>query len=138
MVPAAAVIDIARTYRETPFRHQGRRPGVGLDCVGMLVCAFRAAGLRVPDRRGYGRQPDPAMMAGGLSEALVRHPRTRPWQPADVLWMQFDAPQHLALYTGRSIIHAYAQVGRVVEHRVDPLWVSRVVSVWRHPEVSHG
>ncbi|MBA1147418.1 C40 family peptidase [Ectothiorhodospiraceae bacterium WFHF3C12] len=137
MVPAQGVIELARSYKDTPFHHQGRQPGVGLDCVGLLACAFQAAGVPIRDRTNYPRQPIPADMLDALREHTERVPKRASWLPADVLWMHFDEPQHLALYTGRSVIHAYAQVGRVVEHRMDATWMGRVVSVWRHPGVSH-
>lgn len=130
---AAAVIEAARACRETPFHHQGRQPGVGLDCAGLMVHAFSAAGLRTTDRKRYGREPDPAAMRAALEEVLVLVPVTDAWQPADVLWMRFlDDPQHLALWTGATIVHAYLRVGRVVEHRLDGIWQARIVARYRH------
>lgn len=132
---AAAVIAAARACDGTPFHHQGRQPGVGLDCVGLLIHAFGAAGYRTADSRGYARQPDPAAMRAALERVLV--PATGEPRAGDVLYMRINRdPQHLALVTGAgTIIHACANVGRVREHRLDDRWRRRVVAVYRHPEV---
>jgi len=41
--PAAAMIEAARRCIGTPFHHQGRASGIGLDCIGLIVIALRAA-----------------------------------------------------------------------------------------------
>lgn len=43
------------TYLGTPFRHQGREPGVALDCLGVIVCAAIKTGFVVDDIRTYTR-----------------------------------------------------------------------------------
>lgn len=55
----------AESFIGTPFRHQGRQPGAGLDCVGVWVCALRACGVDVEDVTTYRRLPD--------SRELLRH-----------------------------------------------------------------
>ena len=52
------MIATARACAGTPFHDQGRAPGVGLDCIGLIVIAMRAAGFAVHDRTDYGRRPD--------------------------------------------------------------------------------
>ncbi len=37
-------VRVARSYIGTPFHHQGRLPGVGLDCAGVIVCALAECG----------------------------------------------------------------------------------------------
>jgi cell wall-associated NlpC family hydrolase len=50
----------------------------------------------------------------------------------DLLLMRFSGePQHLAIYTGDTIIHAYERVGKVVEHGMDAAWRRRIVRVYR-------
>ncbi len=58
-------------------------------------------------------------------------------RPGDLLLMRFEQePQHLAIvgdyeFGGLSIIHAYAQARKVVETRLDDVWLSRVVVAYR-------
>jgi hypothetical protein len=42
-----------------------------------------------------------------------------------------NEPQHLAVFEGDNVIHAYESIGRVVEHRLDDKWRKRIVRVYR-------
>ncbi|MFW5970145.1 MAG: NlpC/P60 family protein [Halofilum sp. (in: g-proteobacteria)] len=131
---AADVIAAARACIDTPFHHQGRQPGVGLDCAGLLVHAFSAAGHRTIDDHRYPRAPDPRRMRSVLERILVRV--TDAWRPGDVLYCRIKHdPQHLAIWTGSSMIHGYLTAGRVVEHGMDRRWERRVIARYRHPEL---
>jgi len=137
---ADEVIAAARSCLATPFRHQGRIPGVALDCAGLVVAVARALGLDPVDREGYARTP----AHGVLEQALDSQPCLRRLesknlqQPGDVLLMRFDSdPQHLAILTAdHTIIHSYANVGACVEHRFSNAWISRVCSVYRFSDLT--
>jgi cell wall-associated NlpC family hydrolase len=60
----------ARECLGTPFQHQGRVPGVGLDCVGVAIYAARGVGLNPVDVQGYGETPN----NGALRTALNSQP----------------------------------------------------------------
>lgn len=134
-IKADDILASARSYIGVPFQHQGRSRQC-LDCVGLLLKV--ADDLTVPytDVEGYTRRP-----WGGLLEQtfddhvasgqLVKvEPSQR--QKGDFLMMRFKGqPQHLAVFTGENIIHAYEAVGKVCEHRLDEMWASRIVRVYR-------
>jgi NlpC/P60 family putative phage cell wall peptidase len=128
------LVDIARGYLGTPFHHQGRLPNVGLDCAGVVVCALKACGIAVTDVHGYGRIP-----ANGLFMAAVNKHCDRvdlaAVQPGDLLMFRFrDAPQHIAIVSSVNptrIIHAYQEVGKVVENSLDAAWTARLVGCYR-------
>lgn len=128
------VIAAARAVLDTPFRHQGRLAGRGLDCAGLGVHVARALGLEYIDDITYGRHP-----ANGLFEAaldrqpcLVRIGDPELRQAGDYLLMRFNRePQHLSIVTDRGIIHSYREVGKVCEHRLDALWIGRIVRCYR-------
>ena len=121
---AAAAVPQARAWLGTPWVHQARLPGVGVDCVGLLIGISRALGV-VPqgfDVTGYARQPD--------GHALMRHLRglldyvpLADLRPGDFLCVAFDQhPQHVGVvgdyvHGGPSIIHAINGRG-VVETRL--------------------
>jgi cell wall-associated NlpC family hydrolase len=108
---------------------------VGVDCVGLLACAAREAGLRLEDvPANYGRIPD-----GSLEQYLERYCDR-------ILSMQLELgavlafrvysvrPRHLALLTGLdplTMIHAYQGADLVAEHEITEWWRSRLHSVWR-------
>lgn len=125
------ILSAARGCIGTPFKHQGRIPGLALDCAGLVVSVAKSIGADYIDRPGYSRNP-----SGGLLEsALDDQPcldRVQDRQPGDVLLMRFSGePQHLAIFTGENIIHSYLQAGKVCEHILDDVWSSRIVRVYR-------
>ena len=127
------ILRLARETIGTPFRHQGRTSGNGIDCVG--VAAHVAAGLGLPyiDQAGYARQPS----AGQLEAALDAQPclvRIKVGLAAagDVLLMRFSGdPQHVAIFSGETLIHAFEKSGKVVEHEMNEYWRSRIVRAYR-------
>lgn len=135
---ADEVIAAARSALGTPFRHQGRTVGQALDCAGMIIHVVRVLGIAHADQAGYGRRP-----SGGLLEAaLDGQPgltRVGDMRPGDVLLLRFSGdPQHLAVFTGENLIHAYQPVGKVCEHRLDADWRGRIVRIYRFAGVVHG
>lgn len=127
------IIAAARGALRTPFRHQGRVAGLGLDCAGLLVHVCQVLELSVVDEQGYGRSP----WNGLLEQAIRRQPFLREigrheYQPGDVLLMRFSqAPQHVAIVTDLGIIHAYEHSGSVVEHRLADVWRARITHAFR-------
>lgn len=62
---SAVAEQIARHALElqgTPFRHQGRNPAVGLDCVGLVYVAAKRSGLIVDNFTGYPPCPSPMVV----------------------------------------------------------------------------
>jgi len=146
--PRAIVVNEARTWVGTPYRHQAKVKGAGVDCVGLCLGVGLALDLLPTfDREawrefaGYGRLPNPTKMEAGLRRFLV--PVVGAAQPGDWAWMQWatregrDLPMHMAMLaygpSGPSIIHAFADVGACVEHGFTAEWPARVVSWWRYP-----
>ncbi len=128
---AAIMIAEARACLGTPFHHQGRLPGVGMDCIGLIVVSLRTAGIQVIDRQDYHRRPDGHSLAAAL-EAHGAHP-VADYRPGDVLLFAFDrSPQHVALMSAPDrIIHAYAPAGKVVETFLTAPWKRRLAGIWR-------
>jgi len=135
-----AMVAAARGALGTRWMHQGRLPGVGLDCVGLVVVAARAAGIELEHVPDYGRLPDGVRLRAALEARGVRVALAEA-QPGDVALMAFAQwPIHLGLLAdypggGWSLVHAYAGARRVVEHRLDALWAARVQGVYRFPEL---
>ena len=83
----------------TPFRWGGRRPGVGLDCVGVLAAAATECGAGLKDYKSYGADTDP----DSIMNRLI--PQLEPIAvddalPGDVLvfWIRRkDTPAHIGI-----------------------------------------
>lgn len=125
------VVAAARCCVGSRFRAQGRVPGLGLDCVGVVLVAAAAAGL--------GRIAPGAYALGGdheaVAEAMLAEAGCQAvgsaW-PGDVIVMA-PAPgrRHLGVVTPAGIVHAHAGIGRVVEGPLDPEWI--IIGAWRLP-----
>lgn len=132
------IIEAARECIDTPFRHQGRNPKQGLDCVGLVRYPGVKLGLYAEDVdvRNYGPYPQPEMMHKLLMQFFLPiEPEDK--QPGDIVWMNAPDPQHLAIYTGPTIIHACQQgYMRVVEHGFRSPFPGRVVQWFRYRGVA--
>ena len=125
----------------TRFRHQGRNPATGLDCVGLGLQYAKFLGLPLRDRKAYGRDPDgrlrdsichvlgePVAEGVGCGEHL---------HEGDAVMMEWTpgVPRHVGMITERAgvtyLIHADQRRGGVVEHRLSADWRVRIVAVWR-------
>lgn len=121
----------ARGYIGTPFHHQGRVPGVGLDCAGVIVCAAKACGYDVADIAGYGRIPSNGMLEQAVlchcDQIAIEHVQT-----GDILLFKFrHEPQHLAIFDNGLLIHAYSSIGKVIENGFDAAWRAKLVGCYR-------
>jgi cell wall-associated NlpC family hydrolase len=121
----------------TPWIHQGRTPGVALDCVGFVEAVGRACGavpmdLVIP--ADYGRTPKP-----GALEAFVSGFCTRTYEavPGTLLLLRMPhSIRHVGLCTGETIIHCIQPYG-VVEHGYRHPYTARTASIWRIPNVEY-
>ena len=125
------ILIAARSFLGTPFRHQGRIPGLALDCAGLVVSVAKEIGADYIDRPGYSRNPSGGLLESALDDQPCLE-RVTDRQPGDVLLMRFSGePQHLAICAGDTIIHSYEAVGKVCEHRLASVWAARIVRVYR-------
>jgi lipoprotein Spr len=118
----------ARALLGVPFRLHGRTPEYGLDCVGLVAIAF---GLNDGVPTGYAlRGGDPQHFERALRrQGFVG--RKAEWRSGDVLMLcPGPAQVHLGLWTGESLIHADAGLGRIVETPGIPRWP--ILSAWLH------
>lgn len=116
----------ARALLGVPFRLHGRAPEFGLDCVGLVALAY-GLGDGVPT--GYAvRSRDLAhweriIRANGFAR------RRAGWRRGDLLVVCPGPAQiHLGVWSGASLIHADAGLGRIVETPGTPRWP--VLSAW--------
>jgi NlpC/P60 family putative phage cell wall peptidase len=125
------VVEEARRWIGTPFHHQGRVMGVGVDCAGLVACVASSCGYQSTDVKGYGRTPSKGLLQKTLA-SVTQKISINDVQPGDILLMRFKRePQHLAISTGKGIIHAYEAASQCVEHVMDDVWRKRIVAVYR-------
>ncbi|MEO6710026.1 MAG: hypothetical protein ABIP42_10650 [Planctomycetota bacterium] len=130
-VSRADVVRIARSWLDTPYQHQQRMKGVGVDCAGLVIGVARELGIVAADFdvTGYPQTPDGKSLLL-LCDRFMRRVYPSEVQPGDVLVYQFHpklGPQHMGilgdyLYGGLSLIQALGMSdgkGRVVEWNLD-------------------
>lgn len=129
---ADKVISLARECLGTPYRHQGRSCGVEMDCAGPLVHIFKAMGMKFYDPKAYSGRP----YKGRLEQILDKQPHLQRVKNNELLAGDLvvfrikSAPQHLGIFTGENVIHAYADLGRVTEQPFTP-WLPQLKRVYR-------
>lgn len=109
-------VDLAMSWQGTPFHHKGRLPHVGLDCVGLPLCAAWEMGLPFKDNLGYGHDPSSAFLRNMITgvNQLIACPLDAP-ELGDLILMRYTAlPTHVAIDTLEGIVHAYAPSHKVV------------------------
>ncbi len=127
----------ARRWIGTPYQHQARCHGVGVDCGGLILEVARALDIFHAEYSDYGPLPH----KGFIRTLCNRHlERIAEVEPGCVLLIAFlpgpSQEQHLAIMTDAgTIVHAYSNVGACVEHRYSLAWRSRVRQVYRYPGV---
>lgn len=137
MPTSTEIIHAGRLLIGTPWHHQARCPGVGIDCIGLLVCVARALSVPHQDCVTYTRDPNPEQFLRELSRSLVRLPIDSAVAQGlvGVFWIRHaNEPKHAAIFTDRGMIHTHQSVGKVVEHSIGELWQKRLHSIWSFPE----
>jgi NlpC/P60 family putative phage cell wall peptidase len=143
------IIRAARGRIGTPFHHQARIKGVGVDCIGLLVGI--AAELELTDDKGiqladydkpnYSPLPDGRGLKAAVSVHLLELPSIGEALPGDVYLFRFQHdPQHVGILSelpdgAPAIIHCYSNTGKVVEHRLNDTWRKLIVAAYRFPNL---
>jgi NlpC/P60 family putative phage cell wall peptidase len=143
MTIANDIVTQARTWLGTPFHHQARLKGKGCDCLGLVVGVVDELGLEdangmklaAHDEITYSRQPDGAYLTEKLTGLLAEIPASEARAGDLALFKVRENPQHLAILTDYEgtlgMIHCFAPARKVVEHRLDDDWKSRMIKAFR-------
>lgn len=137
----AQLITTAKEYIGVPFLHQGKDRR-GLDCIGLMMCTARA--------HGYLIDVDPGTYNSVFSGRLfVRRMDTHldrvngEWQDGDIALFSsgmsggrnIDRVRHCGfLYRKKGLwymIHAYNPQQKVMDNRVDDMWMKLLFQVYR-------
>ena len=138
----ADIVAAARTWIDTPYRHQASCKGAGTDCLGLVRGVWRDV---------VGDEPEPvppytpdwaeAMATETLLEAARRHLieiSIGEAERGDVLLFRMGLghpAKHCAILSGKDkIVHAYW--GRsVCETRLVPWWRRRIAAAFQFPNL---
>ena len=129
------IIDNARTWIGTPWRHNQQKKGVGVDCVRFLEAVARESGIVIPALpENYNRIAQNNAMKRYLIQHFERVPHSER-RMADVLLFQPNGlNNHIGIATSATtVIHASQRDQKVVEHNLDGIWLKMLKNggTWR-------
>lgn len=121
----------ARDLVGAPYRHNGRDPATGLDCLGVLGAALSAIGRAapLPARNAMHRRGNPDVVTIAKACGLVD--ASGPIAPGEVLLVRCSPLQLHVLVAAKAdrFVHAHAGLRCVVLGPADPAW--SIVGHWR-------
>ena len=134
MITREDFVNIARSYIGTPYHHQGRVPGVGIDCGGVVVCAAKECGYIIDDMNDYACTPSHGSFVAAVKSRFIEISIDE-IALGDLMIFSFGfEPQHIAIIsavTPLTIVHTYTHVGKVVENHLDLIWRKRLRGCYR-------
>ena len=147
MIDRQLIVDESRTWLGTRFHHQGRVKGTGVDCLNLVIGVAQALDLApdgfvwddYPEYHAYGRSPNGELLIEACDRFMDRITMAEAL-PGDVMVFRFvEEPQHFAMITQINptyMLHSFAQMRKVVEHRCDEVWEQRRVGCYRFKKMN--
>lgn len=137
------VLEIARSWIGTPYRHQGRMKGAGCDCIGLIIGVWEELygslpkGIKIPAYTpAWAEETRKSLMVAFAAQYLEPVPLTD-CMPGDVLMFSMlrNGPtKHAGLLSGeKKIIHAY-QGHAVAETDMNLPRYAKLTYAFRYPE----
>lgn len=138
------IVDAARDWVGTPYRHQGSCKGAGADCLGLIRGVWREVIGSEPEAvPAYTMDWSEPQRVEDLWQAAIRHfsPKDRKDEaPGDLLLFRMrdgSVAKHLGIAGSvgprASFIHAYSRHA-VVESPLSDPWRRRIVARFQFPE----
>jgi NlpC/P60 family putative phage cell wall peptidase len=133
---SADIVEAARGWVRTPYRHRAAVRGVGCDCIGLLRGVWAeviGAAPELPPYRADWRDGAHSAELRGLAERWLVPAEIA---PGAVLLFRIGAgmaPRHCGIFVGEGrFVHAQERLG-VVEGNLTEGWARRVVAVLAFP-----
>ncbi|MBX3568762.1 MAG: C40 family peptidase [Rhizobiaceae bacterium] len=142
----ARIVAAALSWVGTPYRHQGRRKGVGCDCLGLVLGVWRDVyGSPAPAPLPYASDWSLQTGRDALLDAARRHCRETPVDAAlagDLIlfrWRRDVAASHAAILIDGDggFVHA-CEGNSVVVTRMVPQWRRRLAGAFAFPSTFSG
>lgn len=127
------VVSVARECLGTPFRHQGRIVGQGLDCVGLAVHIAKRLNLPYQDVKGYSRNPLKHLLEKALdAQPCLRAVSDMQFGDLILFGMQTrEVPSHVAICTDIGILHCCSLVNKCCEQQMPEQMRDKIAKIYR-------
>lgn len=127
-------IEELRTWIGTPFHHQGRWKGLGVDCAGLVVGPLVELGIMEvlkADNRTYKHKAGHKLLVERLMLIANEIPKEEIKLGDILLFTIYRYPQHVAIKSyNDNVIHVTEDRG-VIEEELDDMWKKRFLSSFR-------
>jgi cell wall-associated NlpC family hydrolase len=137
MVYRRDVVNLARSYVGTKYRHQGRTRE-GIDCAGLVILVGNELGLINYDTDGYLRKSTGRQIFQYFKDSGMEQISTSDLKLGDVILTRDSIfPCHCAIIcthdlpSSSRIVHAYAKRRQVVEEYMNAEWINKTVGAFR-------
>ena len=137
------IVDRARSWIGTKFKHQGRikksnQDAGGCDCLGLImgldIITKNGKPLKLFDQHCYPKLLTSNILLDQLNLLLESTEITR-IQVGDLLLLRVNNwPQHLAIISAIdpiTIIHSYIQVRKIIEQHLSEEWKKNIVAIYK-------
>jgi len=133
----SAIVEAARAWVGTPYRHRAALRGVGCDCIGLLRGVWAEVVGEAPEVPLYRADWRDGAHSAELRELAERWLVPAELAPGAVLLFRIGAsmaPRHCGILVGEGrFVHAQERLG-VVEGNLTDGWAKRVVGVFAFAE----
>lgn len=133
----SAVLEECRRLEGMPFRHLGRLPeSDGVDCAGLVMAAYSAAGHGLRDVARYSPRPSEDVLEAALRDSGFEV--VYAGEDGDLLQLRIKSgglliARHLGILDGDGFWHV--EHGRSVRRaRLNDYWDSKLHQIWRFDE----
>lgn len=137
------IVEVAKSWIGTPYRHQGDQKHIGCDCLGLIRGVWREVYGDEPERPNpYAKDWAEAGDDERMLDAARRHcgpeiPLSEMHEGSLILfrWRQGTAIKHAGIVSGPSqFIHAYERI-HVTQSSLVPSWKRRIAAVFKFPNI---
>ncbi len=133
----SAVVEAARAWVGTPYRHRAALRGVGCDCIGLIRGVWGEVIGDAPELPPYRADWRDGSHSAELRALAERWLVPGALVPGAVLLFRIGArvaPRHCGIFVGDGrFVHAQERLG-VVEGNLTEGWGRRVASTWAFPD----
>ncbi|MFT6657622.1 NlpC/P60 family protein [Maritalea sp.] len=135
------VVEAARGWKGTPYRHQAAQKLVGCDCLGLIVGIwhelFGASSFEIPPYSSNWRDGMHAEALSALANKHLVKLEATPLRKGQIVLLHLRAglpAKHCAIISSQThFIHAQERIG-VVEVPLSNWWRRRIVAQFSFPE----
>ena len=131
------IVSKAREFLGTPYHHQGRVKGGGVDCAGLVICVAHELGLSAYDINNYPRKSDGIELKQLFNKNAIL---TKKKDIGNIILLQIkQVPQHCGIIGIKddfmTLIHACRKRKKVVEIELTQNYINQIVSIYKSPNL---